>query len=222
MHTIFPNICLACQKLPKAKGAHFCVECLHQMPYTDHFYIPVNDVVLHLKGRVKIHHGASLLRFREGSIVQQMLHQLKYRQKREVGEVLGEIAGRKLLESSLFTVPDLIVPVPIHQKKKLLRGYNQCKVFGDAVGSVIGVACDENILIKTTETPSQTGKSRTERIENVAQTFQINKPADITGRHILLVDDVVTTGATLEACCLLLSKHKPKSISVLTMAAADS
>lgn len=222
LHTIFPNICLACQKLPKARDAQFCVECLHQMPYTDHFFIPVNEVMIHLKGRAKIHHGAALLRFREGGIVQQMLHQLKYRHKREVGEVLGDIAGNRFLESSLFILPDVIIPVPIHAKKKLVRRYNQCTVFGEALGKVIGVRCDETILVKHTQTASQTGKSRSERIQNVANSFSINKSQEISGRHILLVDDVVTTGATLEACCMILENHKPKSISILTMAAAES
>ena len=222
VHVIFPNICLACNKLPKAKGAHFCVDCIHLMPYTDHFFISQNDVTQHLKGRVTIKHGAALLRFREGGIVQQMLHQFKYKKQRAIGEVLGEIAGHKMVESTLFEAPDVIIPVPLHSKKQLLRGYNQCKVFGDAIGQVAGVRCDDSILLKHKETTSQTGKSRTERIKNVSDCFTVAKPGELAGRKVLIVDDVVTTGATIEACCLILQNHGVSHISVLAIAATDS
>ncbi len=220
IHVLFPDLCLACSKSPKTRDAAFCVECLHAMPYTDHFLLKENDVTKHFRGRINIQHGAALLRFREGSMVQIMLHNLKYKKRKEIGEVLGEIAGKKLLDSPIFSLPDLIIPVPVHPKKVRRRGYNQSTIFGKAVSAAIHVSIAEDVLIKETETTSQTGKSRTERVENVSEVFVLNKPEAITGRNVLIVDDVVTTGATLEACCLKLKEGGAKSISILSIAVA--
>lgn len=220
IHVLFPDLCLACSSLPKTRDASFCVDCLHAMPYTDHFLLKENDVTKHFRGRVSILHGAALLRFREGGIVQEMLHHLKYKKRKEIGEVLGEIAGKKLLDSTIFSLPDIIIPVPVHPKKVRRRGYNQSTIFGKAVGAVIKVALADDILIKDTETTSQTGKSRTERVVNVSEVFVLKKPEEISGRHVLIVDDVITTGATLEACCLKLKEGGAKSISVLSIAVA--
>ena len=220
-YTIFPDLCISCLKESKTRKSYFCINCLHEMPYTDHFQISENTVTKHFKGRIPLTHGAALLSFRNQSNVKNMLHGLKYRGKRETGQILGEIAGQKLIESSLFGRPDLIVPVPIHPKKKLLRGYNQSGIFGQGISISSGIKMTENHLIKYTETASQTGMARTDRVKNVSSTFQINKPEELAGTHILVVDDVVTTGATLEACCLLLLKAGAKKISILTIAAAE-
>ena len=219
-HTIFPDLCLACSQQPKARQASFCIGCLLEMPYTDHFFQKNNDVTKHFRGRVSLHHGAALLYFREGSKVQNMLHQLKYKKRIEIGQILGELAGKKLLESTLFEKPDLIIPVPIHPKKVLKRGYNQSEVFGKAVSQVICVALMDDILLKDRWSESQTGKSRTARVANVEEVFILKRPDQIRGRHILLVDDVVTTGATIEACCNTLKEGNVGKISVLSIASA--
>lgn len=220
-YTIFPDLCIACHKISKTRNSYFCINCIHNMPYTDHFKIGENTVTKHFKGRIPLTHGAALLSFRNQSNVKNMLHGLKYKGKKETGQILGEIAGQKLAESSLFEKPDLIIPVPIHYKKKLLRGYNQSGIFGQGVSNSSGIKMTESHLIKYTETASQTGMARTDRVKNVSTTFQINKPEELVGKHILVVDDVVTTGATLEACCLLLLKAGVKKISILTIAAAE-
>ncbi|MBC7885744.1 MAG: ComF family protein [Saprospiraceae bacterium] len=219
LYTMFPDLCIACIRQPKISGGFFCVECLHNMPYTDHFNIRQNIVTNHFKGRITLHHGAALLTFRDLGIVRNMLHGLKYKGKKETGIILGEIAGRKLIESPLFETPDIMIPVPIHPKKKLIRGYNQSGVFGHGVSVASGVKMSENHLIKYTETASQTGLSRTERVKNVSDTFAVTRTDDIMGRHILVVDDVVTTGATIEACCLKLMEAGAGKLSVLTIAA---
>ncbi len=220
-YTIFPDLCIACINQPKTRNGSFCVNCLHQMPYTDHFIIKDNTVTKHFKGRVPLVHGAALLSFRNQGNIRNMLHGLKYKGRRETGNILGEIAGEKLLASILFGRPDIIIPIPIHDKKKLIRGYNQSSVFGQGVSTTSGIKMYEKTLIKYTETSSQTGKSRTDRVKNVSSTFEIKSPEVIIGKHVLVVDDVVTTGATLEACCLLLLKAGAIKISILTIAAAE-
>lgn len=219
-HTLFPDVCLACDKHPKTRHAEFCVDCLHVMPYTDHFHIADNKVTKHFKGRIKLHHGGALLNFREGSIIQNLLHKFKYKKRKEIGEIFGLIGGKKFIESKLFIKPDLIIPVPVHPKKEKKRGYNQSFVFGKALGDAIGVECRNDIIIKTKWSESQTGKSRTDRVANVDEVFELKKPDILHSKHVLLVDDVVTTGATLEACCLQLSEAKVASISIFTIAAA--
>lgn len=220
-HVLFPDLCLCCQRMPKAKQASFCVACLHGMPYTDHFIIRDNEVTNLFRGRIGILFGAALLRFREGNMVQQMLHQLKYKKQREIAEVFGTIAGQKMIDSSLFIRPDLIIPVPIHPEKEKRRGYNQSVIFGNAISRVIDVPCNDKILIKSKKTESQTGKTRAERILNVSDVFVLNHPDQIMGKHILMVDDVVTTGATLEACCIQLKTNGAKAVSILTLSAAS-
>ncbi|MFZ1524936.1 MAG: phosphoribosyltransferase family protein [Saprospiraceae bacterium] len=220
-HTLFPDICLACDTQPKIRQGDFCVECLHKMPYTDHFTILDNAVTRHFKGRVKLEYGAALLRFRAGSIVQNMLHKLKYKKRKEIGEIFGEIAGQKLIASPLFQKPDLIIPIPIHHLKEKKRGYNQSSVFGKAVGKVLGVECREDIIIKSKWSESQTGKSRTQRVDNVDEVFELIRPELVRSRHVLIVDDVVTTGATIEACCLKLTESQVGKMSILTIASAS-
>jgi len=219
-HTLFPDLCLGCDRLPKIKDGLFCVECLHKMPYTDHFVLVENEVSKHFKGRVKLHHAGALLRFKEGSFVQGMLHRFKYQKRKEIGEILGEIAALKYKSSTLYVLPDLIIPVAIHPKKKLKRGYNQSTIFGQALANILDRPCRDDILIKEKWSESQTGKSRTQRVSNVEEMFLLQKPNEVYAKHILLVDDVVTTGATLEACCNILIQGGTKQISILTIAVA--
>lgn len=218
--TLYPNLCFGCNLQPKTRDSSFCVQCLHDLPYTDHFETATNIVTNHFKGRVPLDHGAAILIFTEGGIVQNLLHQLKYKGKREIGEIMGEIAGKKILSSPLFHSPDIIIPVPIHTKKQVSRGYNQSTIFGKAIEKIIHVPCKDNILTKKKETKSQTGKSRTDRIQNVSDVFEMKNAQSVSNKHVLLVDDVVTTGATLEACCLEIIKAGASKISIVSIAAA--
>jgi ComF family protein len=220
-HVLFPDLCLSCNKEPKTSKSWFCVSCLHQMPYSDHFEIANNEVVKHFKGRVKLRHGAAILRFKEGSIVQNMLHQFKYRGRKEIGEVFGKIAADKLTNSTLFVSPDVIIPVPIHKNKIKKRGYNQSSIFGKSLAENCSATFREDVIIKTKENESQTGTSRTERVSNVKDGFVIINPESLKLKNVLIVDDVITTGATLEAVIQLVWHCHPASVSVLSIAAAE-
>ncbi len=222
IHVIFPDLCLSCNREPKTADAWFCITCIHQMPYTDHFELKDNEVLKHFKGRIKLAHGAAILRFKEGSIVQNILHQLKYKQRKEIGEVFGKIAAEKLKNSQLFPQPDIIIPVPIHKNKLKKRGYNQSSIFGKSLGDCCNIEFQETILIKNKETESQTGKSRTDRVSNVRDGFTMVYPEKIKLKNVLIVDDVITTGATLEAVCQMVWLAQPASVSVLSIAAAQN
>lgn len=219
-HTLYPDLCLGCNKQPKTRDSSFCTQCLHDLPYTDHFDVQPNVVYNHFKGRVPLNHAAAILIFTEGGIVQNLLHQLKYKGRREIGEIMGEIAGEKIKSSKYFKQIDVIIPVPIHPKKQLSRGYNQSTIFGRGIENIIHVPCIDNVLVKTKETKSQTGKSRTDRMYNVSDVFEMKDVQKVKNKHVLLVDDVVTTGATLEACCLQILETGASTVSVVSIAAA--
>jgi ComF family protein len=221
MHVLFPDLCISCETRPKSKPSAFCITCLHEMPYTDHFDIPVNKISQLFQGRCDVRNGAALLRFREGSHVQSMLHRLKYEGQREIAEVFGALAGEKIWNSGIFTRPDIIIPVPLHTSRLRRRGYNQSAVFGSALGAATNTELSDSILLKIRQNASQTGKSRQERSDNVANAYVLASTSSITGKHILLVDDVVTTGATLEACCNTLEMGQPASISIICLALAE-
>jgi ComF family protein len=219
--TIFPDLCLACDRLPKSNEASFCVECLYRMPYTDHFYIKNNKVTNHFKGRISIKHGAAILSFKEGGMVQNMLHKFKYKRRKEIGEIMGKIGAARFLHSKMFDKPDIIIPVPVHIKKIKRRGYNQSSIFGRSLGVALDVPFSDDVIVKTLETESQTGKSRTDRVKNVAEVFTIRNAEVLKGCHVLVVDDVITTGATLEACCTKVLEAGASSISILSIAIAE-
>lgn len=216
---LFPEPCLGCEAEIRMPDAPFCISCTHDMPLTDHFMHHQNVVFDRLSGRVAIDRGASVLFFTQGGIVQEMLHRLKYQGQREVGQVVGKMAA-SLWQQQNWPLPDIAIPVPLHKKKIAKRGYNQSAVFLHALCEELGVRCCEDMLEKDRETASQTGKNREQRAENVRNVFRVTDGDSIRGKHILLADDVITTGATLEACILALQQHAPAAIYVLVMAVA--
>ena len=174
-----------------------------------------------LAGRLPIRHGWAFLKFQKGGIVQRLLHQLKYNDCPEIGERLGKAYGRDLSATSLAREFDLIVPVPLHRSRLRQRGYNQSAHFAKGLSETLQIPWDESISMRTQATASQTRKNRRERWENVRQGFAIKKAESVLGKRILLVDDVITTGATLEACGRHLLDCGCASVSVACIAEAQ-
>lgn len=220
--TIFPDLCFGCNQRPKQSNQLLCPSCWTSLPYTDHFSIKENEAFLHLKGRVNVEHVAALLFFNKEGIVRNLIHGLKYQKKHEVARLFAELSFAKILDSTLFVKPDIVVPVPLHREKLRMRGYNQSDLYGRELAKLLHCIYSDEILLKIAKTSSQTGKSRIERVNNLHKVLEINEKMQsvILDKNVLLVDDVLTTGATLEACCLELQKKSPKAISVLTMALA--
>ena len=216
----FPQLCIACRKEAPVKDEPFCLSCHLELPFTDHFTNHENAFVKHFWGRVKIDHGAALFDFKKEGKVQKMIHDLKYRKKRDVGRLLGTFAAKQIEKSSIYNSFDMIIPVPISKIKKAKRGYNQSFLFAEGIQKYSQSPIEDNILLKTTDTGSQTSRTRAERLKNVSGSFDIRKEEIIKNKHILLVDDVITTGATLESCALLLQTHGAKAISCITLAIA--
>ncbi|MFZ1705680.1 MAG: phosphoribosyltransferase family protein [Saprospiraceae bacterium] len=219
-NVMFPDICPGCEENILPKSRLLCTECLMQLPFTDHFDIAENKVAAHFYGRLPLRSAAGLLYFQEGGFVQDILHSFKYKGNKNVGRVMGQLAGEKLLLSAHFRHIDVIIPVPLHPDKEYVRGYNQSLVFAEGISTVTKIPTLAKVLTKPKKNESQTGKNRVARVKNVSETYALNSMDYIRGKHVLLVDDVVTTGATLEACGLLLCQASPASISVLTIACA--
>lgn len=219
---LFPPTCVGCNNRLSHKNL-LCTDCMYNLPITDHHIIKENRFKNHFLGRVNIEKGAAYLNFRKEGVVQEIMHQLKYGGKFFIGELLGKMAAKQVESVNFLNGVDIIVPVPLHKIKKSIRGYNQCEAFAKGLSEYSRIPYSIDILLKIKNTSSQTSKSRIERIENVEHSFMVSSCSNLNGKHILLVDDVVTTGATLESCALALRKQYPDvKISMYTIAIASS
>jgi len=196
----YPNYCLGCS-LALYKGEEIlCTRCIRDLPKTNDHLDLENPIQLRMMGRLPVQHVMAFLKFRKTGIVQHLLHQLKYGNHPEIGVRLGKIYGKELVEAGFANKFTLIVPVPLHESRKRKRGYNQSACFASGLSSTLNIPWDESISTRKISTGTQTRKSRVERWENVKDVFSIRENEKIKGARILLVDDVITTGATLEAC----------------------
>jgi len=198
------------------------MKCLYKLPKTNFHYYEDNPVSRVFWGRVELYSATSFLFFNKGGRVQRMMHNLKYRGKKQVGIYLGKLFGNELKKSALFKTVEVIVPVPMHPVKQHKRGYNQSALIAQGIAESMGVMIQIDNLIKTENTASQTKKSRYHRWQNVKGVFQIMDEKALENKHILLVDDVITTGATIESCAQLLGSLKNgSSVSVASLAYAQ-
>jgi len=199
-----------------------CLKCRAALPRTDFHKLPQNPVLAKFKGRLPVRQACSFLYFTKDGRTQRLLHQFKYHGRKDVGKFLSRLFAEDLRQRHWLQDIDMIVPLPIHAKKQKIRGYNQAEVITTELAQVSGLpVADNGSLVKISHTVSQTRKSHLERLRNVQDVFQLRDGHGFRGKHLLLVDDVLTTGATLEACALELLKAKPASISLATLAIAS-
>ena len=217
----FPNNCAVCKEQLGGDEKDICFSCLDQLPETDYHRMKDNAVAQQLWGRLPITHASAFLFIKDGNITQRMVHLLKYKRKLNIGIKLGRLYGYKLSgNDSLIKEIDLIIPVPLHAKRQHERGYNQCDYFAQGLSEVLNVPFESNAIKRVVENISQTKRSRYDRWENVQGIFALAAPDIVRGKHILLVDDVITTGATIESCAVALLSAEDVRISVVTIATA--
>jgi ComF family protein len=197
-----------------------CTSCRFHLPKTNFHLEGVNPIIKHFWGKVKVEAAASYFLFTKGEKVQHLIHQLKYRKRKDIGVFLGELYGYDLRKSEIFSSVDVIIPVPLHPKKLRKRGYNQSECFAEGLSQSLKVPYDVRTLKRKKETQTQTRKHRFERFENVNNVFTVNKPEQIKDKHILLVDDVITTGSTLVACAEALLDVPGTKVSIAAIAYA--
>jgi ComF family protein len=217
-YLFFPKICACCDEQLVKNEIGICLKCRFELPITSFTDVIDNEVEQTFYGRVKIEFATALLFYRTKGISQKLIYQLKYKGKQELGTLLGKWLGAELKESKRFPSIDYIVPVPLHAKKLKKRGYNQLTTFGNSISEILNIPYINDVLIKETVTDTQTLKHRFERWKNVDEIFHLNDTTIFEQKHVLLIDDVITTGATLEACTLELSKTKNIKISIATIA----
>ncbi|MCE2893155.1 MAG: ComF family protein [Flammeovirgaceae bacterium] len=217
----FPNYCFGCNRSLVKGEDTLCTICLIDLPKTNYHLLIDNPIKGRLNGRLPIDHALAYLKFRKSGIVQHLLHQLKYNNHPEVGVKLGLTYGRELEQVGFQNEFDVIIPIPLHPTRLRKRGYNQSAKFAEGLSHSLRIPWAESISIRKTTTSTQTKKSKQERWENVEGAFGIQSAEKIVGQRILLVDDVVTTGATLEACGQHLIKNRCGSLSIACIAEAQ-
>ena len=217
---IFPKVCFSCGKSLYKSEKCICVYCLSHLPKTNFHLYSDNYLMKLFWGRADIFSAASLYVFLKGGKVQHLIHQLKYRGKKEIGISIGKYYGKELKSSPFFNKADVIIPVPLHPKKFKSRGYNQSEIFAQGLSESLKIKNENNLLIRTHISETQTKKSRFARWKNVESVFKIIQPEKLQGKHILLADDVVTTGATFESCARKILEIPGTKVSVASIACA--
>jgi ComF family protein len=214
---LFPNLCGGCGIGLYGNEKAICSHCLYDLPYTDFHLNASNRVAKQLWSRLPFDAAMAMLYFKKGTKIQNLIHNLKYNGKTEVGQKLGNLLAQRLVLSEQYKRIDYIIPVPLHAKKERTRGYNQSDCIADGMAEVLGIPVLKNLLIRKKITETQTRKSRFIRYENMLSVFELNKPEQLQNKHVLLIDDVITTGATLEACgnALLIGGVKKLSIACI-------
>lgn len=216
----FPRPCLACgESLLKGEEA-VCTLCLLELPETDHHRHVDNELLKRLSYRIPLRYGMACYHFRKNGRIQRLLHELKYRNHPEIGTRLGRVYGEKLADAGMDNDFDVIVPVPLHASRFRKRGYNQSAKFGEGLADMLHIPCTDAAMARLQKTDTQTKKSRLSRWENIANVFTVTIPERVRDQSVLLVDDVITTGSTLEACASALLAAGVRELSVACIAEA--
>jgi ComF family protein len=217
----FPEYCLGCSS-GLVKGEEIlCTRCILDLPRTGYQFDAENPVKEKFVGRLPIKHATAFLKFRKTGIVQHLLHQLKYNNHPEVGRRLGQFFGKEIKDIGLANEFDIIIPMPLHSMRQMKRGYNQSAMFAEGLMNSLGVPFNAAAVVRQVNTSTQTRKNKTERWENVNKAFSIKDTAIIKNKRVLLVDDIITTGASIEACGQELHNHGCKELSIACIAEAQ-
>jgi len=213
-----PQLCASCDAYLIRGEEDLCLQCIHKLPKTYFWTYDINPVEQLFHGRLKIDGGCSFVHFTKGGHVQHMLHRLKYKGHREVGTKLGTLFAQQLVTKNMFSDIEIFIPVPLHFTREKQRGYNQSMVIARAMAEVYGKRVIGDNLVRTSATDTQTKKSRFDRSDNVKSVFDCKHPEKLRGMRVMLVDDVVTTGSTLEACAKILLNAGVSKLYIVAIA----
>ena len=214
----YPRLCVSCNNTLRTKEKFFCLHCQCNLPETNYHELDNHPLLYTFMGRVNVQFTASYLFYRKGNRVQHILHELKYKGNKELGEYLGFNYGVQLKDFLKDQKVDFILPIPLHKKKEKKRGYNQSEWIAKGLSKGLEIPYLSDVLLRVDFTETQTRKSRFNRWENVKNVFQVQNEKLIKNKHVLVCDDVLTTGATMEAALKELIKVEGVSVSVITLA----
>lgn len=222
INLFFPPVCAGCKSFISTNENIICTVCRHELPLTNHHLNPENEAYKKFYGRIPIEHVSALLYFHKKGMVQELIHNLKYKGHEEIGTVLGEWYASELKDCPIIKNVDRIIPVPLHKKRMRERGYNQVTNFGLALSENFKIPLNDSILMRKVYSKTQSKKNLLGRIEGIETVFDVDFSEEDINKHYLLIDDVLTTGATLEACSKALLKIPGAKISIVCMAMAHS
>ena len=200
INLFFPKSCAACTSFLLAEEFVVCTGCRHKLPLTNHHLLPDNETIKKFYGRIPIAFGASLFYFHKKGIVQQLIHNLKYKGQEEIGTTIGQWYAEDLKNIESLVSIDEIIPVPLHRRKLKERGYNQVTAFGKALSSRLDIHYNDSLLIRNVYSKTQSKKNLLGRTEGIETVFDVSFTEKDHNKHFLIIDDVITTGSTLEAC----------------------
>jgi len=216
----FPKTCYVCGMSLYGNEEIICLKCLAHIPETNYHLEKNNQVLQVFTGRIKLENAAAFCYYKKDGSIQKLIHQMKYHGYANIGTFLGKLYGSRLIENPAYKNIDSIIPIPLHRKKQKKRGFNQAEKFADGLAESMHILVNKNIVSRVKASSTQTKKGRYDRWENVQEIFQIKNPDLHEGKHFLLVDDVITTGATMEACLQALQVIPDVKLSVAAIAFA--
>ncbi|MBP6587376.1 MAG: ComF family protein [Flavobacterium sp.] len=222
INLFFPPVCAGCHSFLVSNENVICTLCRHNLPLTNHHLNPENEAFKKFYGRIPVEHTSTLLYFHKKGIVQELIHNLKYKGQEDIGTVLGEWYADELKTLEILQSVDEIIPVPLHKRKLRERGYNQVTNFGTTLSSGLNIPYNPNLLVRNIYSKTQSKKNLLNRSEGIDTTFDVAFSEKDHDKHFLLIDDVLTTGSTLEACSHALLKIPGAKISIVCMAMAHS
>lgn len=221
IHLLYPHNCAGCGSDLLENDQSICIHCYTNLPETNYAALPGNPIEKIFYGRLNVEEATAGYYFSKSSVLQRLIHQLKYNGNIEVGHQLGQWLGLQIQKSNRFTSIDALIPLPLYASKEKKRGYNQATVLCEGISEVLNIPILNNIVLRMRYTETQTKKGRTERLQNVDGSFELSDSSVLYQKHLLLVDDVITTGATLEACGLAIKEADNITLSVATLAWAS-
>jgi ComF family protein len=217
LHLAFPHLCQGCGNDVLSTGHSLCLHCVASLPDTNFHLHAANPVEKLFWGRLPVTHATAQYYFTKESMMQELMHQFKYRRAKELGAYLGSLMGGALAASRRFSSVDVLVPLPLYRDKERKRGYNQATILCEGIAMALGKPVLKEAVVRLSHTESQTTKNRIERWQNMEGRFEVVNPKALEGKHVLLVDDVITTGATLEACGRTILEVPDVQLSVATL-----
>lgn len=222
LNLVYPKVCMGCHSMLLSDEKVICTTCRHEIPLTQHHLNPENEVFKRFYGRVTLEHASALFYYHKKGIVQELIHNLKYRGHEEIGTMVGEWISEDLKNIALSQKFDAIIPVPLHKKRLKERGYNQVTTFGLGLSGQLNIPFNPTVLKRNVYSKTQVKKNLLGRTEITAELFDVVFTEENHNQHFLLIDDVITTGSTLEACSKALLKIPGAKISIVCMALSHS
>lgn len=217
LHLAFPHVCSGCGSDILPQQNCLCLHCLERLPPTNFHFYPANPVEKIFWGRIPVTSATALFYFTRGALIQKLMHRFKYHGDQDLGHFLGQLMGAQLAESNRFLHVDALIPLPLFPSRERKRGFNQAAVLCEGMASVLQKPVYKNVVARSHATESQTRKSRVDRWQNMKGGFRLIKHTPICGKQVLLVDDVVTTGSTLEACGSVILEAEETLLSIATL-----